>query len=334
MDAETIAMSSTSPESIAASDTQTSTDSISTESASTDTTNTTSEQVSATQAQIAEFQPNYKFKVIDEEKEFDEFIKGSIKDEDSMKKVKELYEKAYGLDYVKPKYESTKQRLEQIEPQFNAISNDLKLVGQHLKNQDLGSFFKTFKLTDDQILKYALERVEFLEATPDKQQQILDAQRFKSNNAHMSMENEQLKSYKQQHEDAMFKNEFDTALSFPTVSPIAQSFDARAGKPGAFAEAIAKYGASESRQAGRNLAVSEVVQQFIKTFGLTAPQPSQAAAYAQVPVGNGETAERKETLPKVPANGGSPVAAKVKTFEDLKKKQKESFGSGYGGQGF
>lgn len=334
MDAETIAMSSTSPESIAASEAQAASDTSSTTdtstSTSTETPNTTEAQVAATQDQIAEFQPNYKFKVMDEEKEFDEFLRKAITDEESQKKVKELYEKAYGLDHVKPKYETAKQELETIRPQFQAIANDLKLVGQHLKNQDLGSFFKTFKLTDEQVLKYAIEKLEFMEASPEKQQQILDAQKFKSSNAQISLENEQLKQFKQQHESSLFQTEFNSAINAPSVSPIAQSFDARAGKQGAFAEAIAKYGAFESRQAGRELAVTEVVQKFISTFGLTAPQPSQAAAPVPVTAGSGEPTARKETLPKVPANGGSPVAAKIKTFADLKKKQEEAFSTGHG----
>jgi hypothetical protein len=290
---------------------------------------TTEQEIASTEAQIQAFQPDFKFKVMDEEKEFDEFLRPVIKDADTQKKIKELYEKAYGLDYVKPKYEGTKKELEAIKPQFQAISNDLKLVGQHLKNQDLGSFFKTFNLTDEQVLEYAVKRLEYLEAPPEKRQQIDKELQFKGQHASISLENEQLKAYKEQQEATVFHNEFKTALSTPEVQSIVQSFDTRAGKQGAFAQAIIQHGMTQSRLAGQDLPVQAVVQSFIQTFGLT-PQPSQAASMSQVPTSSGEPAQRKETLPRVQGTGVSPVAQKVKSLDDLKALQNKAFSTGHG----
>jgi len=319
MDQETVAQASTSTE-------NTQEAAVSTESAAP---TTTEQQISDTEAQIQAFQPDFKFKVMDEEKEFDEFLRPVIKDADTQKKIKELYEKAYGLDYVKPKYESTKSELATIKPQFQAITNDLKLVGQHLKNQDLGSFFKTFNLTDEQVLEYAVKRLEYLEAPQEKRQQIDKELQFKGQHASIALENEQLKAYKEQQEASVFQNEFQTALSKPDVLSVAQSFDARAGKQGAFAQAIIQHGMTQSRLAGQDIPVQNVVQSFIQTFGLT-PQPSQAASMSQVPASSGEQAQRKETLPRVQGTGVSPVAQKVRSIEDLKALQTKAFSTGHG----
>jgi hypothetical protein len=70
------------------------------------------------------YTPNTKFKVMDKEHEFDAWLAPHIKDAETEKKAKELYEKAYGLDYVKPKYEASQKELEQYKTTYNSLYND------------------------------------------------------------------------------------------------------------------------------------------------------------------------------------------------------------------
>lgn len=284
---------------------------------------------SAEQAVESAFNPDFKFKVMDEEKEIDEWIRPFITDQEKQQKIKELYEKAHGLDYAKPKHEALKQKYESMEPQYQALTGDLKLLGQHLKNQDLGSFFKSFKLTDEQILDYAVKRLEYMEAPPEVKKQMEAEEGRKSQLAQVSLDNEQLRSYKKDHESQVFQKSFQDTMSRPEIQAVAQSFDSRTGKSGSFTEAIIEYGKVKSIQAGRNLPIPEIVQGYIQTFGLT-PQPSQVASGAQVGTGSTETAQRKETLPKVQSSGASPVAQKVKSLQDLKNLQAAEFAKGHG----
>ena len=168
-----------------------------------------------------------------------------------------------------------------------------------------------------------------MEATPDQRKQIDGEQAYKGQAAQISLENEQLRAYKEQQETSAFQNQLNTSLSSPEMTQIAQAFDSRAGKQGAFTSAVIQHGITQSRQAGRDLPISEVVADLVKTFGLT-PQPNQAAFASQVVTGSNEVGQRKETLPKVQSSGGSPVAQKVRTLDDLKRLQNKSFSTGHG----
>jgi murein DD-endopeptidase MepM/ murein hydrolase activator NlpD len=322
MDQETLAQASTSNETIAAQ-----------EAASTA---QASEAASAAEAQSSQSQqavdapawtPDYKFKVMDEEKEVDELLRPAITDQEKQAKIKELYEKAYGLDHVKAKREQLEKEYNDYKGQTAPVLDNLKQVGAYLKNKDFGSFFNTFKLTDEDILQYAIKRLEYLEADPAKRQLIEAQEQEKTRLAQTSLENEQLREWKKQQETNAFVNEFQATLSKPDYSSISQQFDARAGTQGAFRNAVIMHGQTLSRQAGRTIPVEEVVQNLVQTYGLSqmASQPSPAQTAA---TGSSDSSQRKDTLPKIKSTGSSPVASKVKSISDLKKLQQQVYDTG------
>src|SRR5688500_3044500 len=58
--------------------------------------------------EVPQYTPNYKFKVMDEEKEFDDFLKGAIKTKEDEEKLRDIVTKAYGLDAHKKTHETLK----------------------------------------------------------------------------------------------------------------------------------------------------------------------------------------------------------------------------------
>lgn len=273
------------------------------------------------------YNPNYKFKVMDQEKEFDEYLRPVIKDIDTEKKIRELYEKAYGLDHVKPKYESLKTQFEDVNGKYTTVAQDLQKLGIHLKNNDLQSFFGAFQLSDEQILKYAIDRLNYYDLPPEKQQE-LDAQGARNAQlAQLQQENQQFKQWKEQQETQQMRNELDQTLNAQHVAPIVMSFDQRAGKPGAFMEAVVNYARAEFARLGKDLTPAEAVQGFVTTFGLNAQAASPQPAVEQAVDGNPQSAQRAATLPKIPASGASPVKQKVKSLADLHKLRDQAMGN-------
>lgn len=267
--------------------------------------------------------PDFKFKVMDKDYEIEDYLRGAIKDEESLKKTKELYEKAYGLDHVKPKYENLKKQHEALEPQFQAVSKDLQILGHYLKNKDLGSVFQMLQLPEELIFQYVNERLDYIEATPEKRARLDEDARIRAEHAKLQFENGDFRQQSEVQQAQKIESDFSALMTAPHISQIAQNFDARAGKANAFRDAALQHGITQSRLAGRNLPVDEVIQSFITTFGLNAMQASQPAVQQQVPAGSGQSPERKATLPKVDGTGAAPVKAKVKTLDDLRKKAEE-----------
>jgi len=277
-----------------------------------------------------EYAPNYKFKVMDEEKEIDEYLRPVIKDPETEKKIRELYEKAYGLDYVKPKYESTKKEYEALQQNWNMVSQDVQKVGTFLKNKDFSSFFNAFKLSDEDIFKYAMGRLEYYEM-PQEKRAALDAQAQRNQEyANLMMENQQFKQAQQAEENNRFLSSLETAVTAPHVLSISQAFDAKAGKPGAFRDAVIAHGQAQFHVLGRDLEPHEAVESLVRTFGLGSAAASQTPAQA-APASASAPGERPQSLPKVGGSGtSSPVKAKVKSLSDLRKLQENAFSTGHG----
>lgn len=325
MDQETLAQASTSNETIASQEAASSQSEAQASSQAAEASQ--SSQAEAQAAVEQQWSPDYKFKVMDEEKEVDEWIRPAITNAEVQAKVKELYEKAYGLDHVKAKREQLEKEYNEYKGFANPVLDNLKQVGSFLKNKDFSSFFNTFKLTDKDILEYAVKRLEYLEADPAKRQLIESEEQERTRLAQTSLENEQLREWKTQQEQGVFLNEFQTTLSKPEITTVSQQFNARAGSQDAFRNAVIMHGQTLSRQAGRTLPVGEVVQNFIQTFGL-ASAASQPPAQQQAATGSSVSSERKESLPKIKSTGSSPVQSKVKSISDLKKLQQQVYDSG------
>ena len=62
---------------------------------------------------------------MDKEHEVPEFLRGVVKDAATEKQVRELVEKAIGLDYVKPKLEQTRQQLNTVGGQFQGVMGQI-----------------------------------------------------------------------------------------------------------------------------------------------------------------------------------------------------------------
>lgn len=280
-------------------------------------------------AEVPAYSPNYSYTVMDQQLEIPEQFRSIIKDADTEKLVREIFEKAEGLNYVKPKYESIKSEYESLKGQFDPIHKDLTLLGQLLQNKDLGSFFGAFQLTDEDIIKYAIDRMEYFQLPPEKRQ-MMDAQRQQGLDYYrLKQENEQYKTQQSQAELSNTYNELKSSLTSPYISPIAESFNARAGQPDAFEKAVISHAQAHFAMYKQDLSVPQAVESFIKTFGLAgmASQPSTLNAGAQV---GANPAERKATLPKSGSGSMSPVKEKVKSLADLRKLQEKAYEHGHG----
>lgn len=271
------------------------------------------------QEQAVAYTPNYKFKVMDEEKEVDEWLRPVISSPDIEKKVRELYEKAYGLDHVKPKYEGLKQSYQTLTGDYNNIAGDLKKIGGYIQNKDYGSFFNTFGIGDKELFEHAMQRMKYYELPP-QERSLIDKQNL--NNQRLVEYEMKLKNYEeeqQNYEIGQVSTALENTLRSPQINNIVTNFDTRAGQPGSFRNNVIAYADSQVRLTGRVMAPQEAVQSFINQFGLANYQ-EQGESFGQ---GSAQAAHystpKAPTIPTMRGGSTSPVKAKVRSIEDIRK---------------
>jgi hypothetical protein len=265
------------------------------------------------------YNPNYKFKVMDSEYEIDEFLRPVIKSQDIEKKIKDLYEKAYGLDAIKPKHQAVKEELESIKAKSLQTDQALETLGQFVRDNDFDSFFDGLNIPKNKILEYALELVRREQMSPEQKAQWEASKQAREAARYYEVQNQQLQQSQQQFAVQQRTFELDMALGMPEVKAISEAYNAGMGSPEAFKNYCIQIGqayAARGQDIPAQHAVSEAVRQ------LRAINPGLGVA------GTTNTAQvvqpsSKPVIPNIQGRGTSAVKPAVKSLDDLKKRAKE-----------
>jgi hypothetical protein len=270
--------------------------------------------VPAAQApQAPSYQPNWKFRVAQKEYEIDEFLRGAIKDADTEKKVKELYEKAYGLDLVKPRFHETREKYQTLESSVKAVMS--------AKDKDLDKFFKLVDLPEEKLLKYVWDKLQY-QQLPDEQRQLIEAQRTERERAEtLEQKYQQAQEFIAQQAVQARTVELRSVLTRPEIQSVASAFDARVGQPGAFEAEVVARGKLAYYTTGKDIPAEQAVQEVLSILGHQQAQAPQAQATPAQPQQQ-QAPQVREKPPVIPAVSGrttSPAFKAPESIEDLKR---------------
>jgi hypothetical protein len=271
-------------------------------------------------APAPQYTPNFKFKVMDKEHEFDEWLKGVVKDPDTEKKARELYEKAYGLDSVKADRQTLKASLAEANEKVKQTEQYHNTLNSFLQSKDYDSFFENVSIPKEDIVRYALEIVK-RESDPQLKAQWDNQRTAKVQGETFEQKQRELAENTQQFAVQQRNFELDVALSSPDIAAFSQAFDASVGKPGAFKDHVIQTGAAHSAAYRKDLSVKEAVETVMNM--VRAINPSLAQTGVQQAAKPVVAASQKPVIPTVNGSGGSPVVSKMKSFSDLKKRSAE-----------
>jgi hypothetical protein len=265
------------------------------------------------------YAPNYKFKAADKEMEFDDVVKGIIKTADQEKKLRELYEKAHGIDQVKSERERIRGEYRATQEKYNNLNKGIENLSAMLNKGDYHGFFQALKIPEETILQYALQRVNYREMPPE-QRQTIDAQYERDQKlAYLEQSNNELLNMYQQQSVQQRSNELDGYIQRPDVVSIAQSFDARAGKPGAFRDEVIKRGQYYASIGGEDISVEQAVREVAQLVGYQQQQAANEMATAQTGLPPQSTATYKPVIPNIKGRSSSPAKKVISSMEELKK---------------
>ena len=267
--------------------------------------------------------PSYKYKVLDKELEFDEQLKKATTSKEVEDKLKELYEKASGLDEIKTKRQQAQSERDEWRTKYTSVETSLKTLGEHVRKKDFGSFFEALQIPKEDIFKFVADELKY-EALPAEQKNAIEQRRqLEQQYAQQSQYSQTLEQQMAQLVANQAATELNFELSKPGLSQIIESFDAREGKPGAFRNEVIRRGQYYEKVLGQYASPSQVVQELVKLIGAqvtTQPGTNQTPGLQT----SQSQAQDQAEKPVITSFGGaagakSPVRRVATSMEDLRK---------------
>lgn len=274
-----------------------------------------------------EFKANYKFRAADKEHEIPEFLRGVIKDEKTQKYVQQLFEKAYGIDAVKERLQRVREENSQVSEAYGKVMQTVELGRSAYQRGDLDTVFKVFNIPEEKVLQWAVRKVQLSQMPPDQRQVHEAREAAERRNWELERAQAQQSQAQMQAQSQQLHQMLDIVLERQDISDIAQSYDQRKGKPGAFRELSIQMGIIEYQQSGKVLSPLEAAQKAIDLLGGKPQTPPQQAAPAAAPPPATTAAPVQPQKVTLPNAGGAaakaPAKAPVRSLDDLKRKYDE-----------
>lgn len=272
------------------------------------------------ETKVEAYQPNHKYKVYDEEKEFPDWAKKVATTKESEENLRTSLQKAEAFDVIKPKHTEV---LRERDEARRGLQEDATRV-QHLmktRDTDLGVFFKKMGVSRDAVIRYASDVLK-AEEDPALARAIVDREAA----VERSLDNEFVTTQQQQQQASTFETQHQTALNQTFALPEVQSFKTRMDQvhgPGSFDAAFRNVGSLAYQRGEGYVPPNVVAQRVMETYGKGLPQStvpttpvvSPVAPAAAAPVSAPGT---KAASAAAPANGGqAPSRERVKTLPNV-----------------
>lgn len=260
------------------------------------------------------YEPNFKYKVYDQEKEFPESLRAVVKDKESEDYVRDLLTKADGLEGMKVRHQDVVRERDAAASQVEFYKNDINRVLQ-LRDKNPLVFAQELGLSDDWIIKRAKEIVTAKE-TPEAWRDFSEqrARVYDQYNAQQQLAGQQQEAAR--HQVEIVRQGLQLAFSHPDVSSFQQRFDAVNGL-GEFQKAVQRHGYLHYEMHKVNLPPMDAVKAVMDHYGKMLPAQ---AAHVAPPAGSTATPEAKPKPKALPNIGtGRNVSPTGKRFKSIKE---------------
>lgn len=264
--------------------------------------------------------PNFKYTFDGAEKELDEFLRPLAKDDETLKKIIDIAQRAEAVEMHKTKSKKYEEEIGSMKPTLETVAK-LQALYQSGSMENHERVLESLGYDDDLLFKIAqmkLQRnqlpAEQKALYEEKRQAVLDKERLLT-------ENEQYRSQANQELALRTSYEMDTELGKAEYQGLKALYE-KANGSGSFKEFVRTRGAYLVDQAGRHVPPSEVVAMIAKEF---APFMAQQA---QGPEGSGVQVvqqEKPKVIPNVGRSGGSPAKTAVTSIAQLRQLQKQTY---------
>jgi len=212
-----------------------------------------------------QYQPNFKFKVKDAEHEIPEAFRSVVKDPETEKKVREIFEKAYGLDEVKQsrdKYQTQiKELTEREQKQYAPIMRQVMEAEAHYKRNDIGAVFKTLGIPENKVYEWALHQAKLADLPEDQKRIYTQSEEARRQEYQAQTQMEQMREQMMTLQVSQRNQELSAALTKSDVAALVQAFDAKQGA-GAFQDEAIRLGQYYYHTQGKDVPVGQPKEKY------------------------------------------------------------------------
>jgi len=282
-----------------------------------------SPEESAGAAAVPEFKPSHKFRHKDKELDFEDWAKSAAKDAKTEERIRELYQKAAGLDDSKQDRQTLKSELAEAKERIATTDRAIETISGYARERDWDSFFEALSIPKNEVLQYALQLVQREQMPPDQRAQWESARQAQQAAKYYELQNQQLQQSQQQFKVEQRELQLQTELSKPDISQVATAYNVGMGDDGAFREFVIRIGQAHAVQ-GRDISPAEAVQEAVRHLRAMNPgMGAQAVAQAAEAPLKVVQPSSKPVIPNIQGRGTSPVKQVVKSLDDLRARAKE-----------
>jgi transposase-like protein len=325
-------MSTENAQSAPAADTSTASASVN---AGTDTSTTTTPPASSTpglapnvqdaQAPVTPaYQPNYKYKAALQDKELDEFWRPLVKDQDSEKKVKELFTKVDAFDFVKTRKEALEEQYGSLSADYEHMSTTVKNVEDSLQRNDLTSVFRQLGVSTPQVFQWAQKQIQRMELPTEQREEVERYEQTEQQKYGLEQEVSQLRQQYQTQAVQARTMQLDMALSRPEVAQFSQAWDANGGD-GSFRDFVVEQAKTIFYTTKQDISPEQAIANVMQRFGKFLNTGENVSQAPQAPGSmQGVPQNMKPVIPNITGKAASPIKKVPKSLDDLKKLAKDA----------
>lgn len=282
-------------------------------------------QKAAVKGSAPAFKPNLSFKAHGKTHQIPEWARGAIKDAKTEKQVKEIFEKAEGLPFVKARAESLKTQIEDMAPKYERISNYVAEVRELRDEGDYDLLLEKIGIPLPKLAAWFKQKL-MLRELPEEERELynenLQAKR-QAREARRSSESSNDETYNLKVENRSLQ--FERVLAKPDIAEAAEQYDSSVEEEGAFFDLVVNHAVARHAQSGVDLSPQEAVDEVLVRLRKVLPRKAAPTVEAKSDDQNPAPAPTKKpaTLPKVTGSNTSPTKRRPRSIEDLRKISEE-----------
>lgn len=277
-----------------------------------------------------EYVVNKKYKVHEEEFEFDPVFDSLLTNKENEDKIRTLHAKAHGIDAViksrdswKTKYDESKKEIDSITPAKTLYQR----ASEYSNSGDNDNAVKclaasmTSIFTEAEIIAAATLIAES-QLKPEQQAQLTRDIKFHKDAIDLEFEKSKIASNQAKIDEETVQRDITFFFAQPDVKKINDAYDNIHGK-GAFLKRVHQYGHQMSLQTGKLYPVANVIQDMVKEYkpfvSLTSEPPAKPGDVKKTVV----TPDKNTKIPNPKASASVGKGGALKSLSDLDKKIEE-----------
>lgn len=269
------------------------------------------------------YKPKLKFTAAKKEYDVPEIFRGLMTDAEKEKYIHSVLSKAHGIEAVQHKYKEMRDQAEQIHQAYTQVMQPIQLGQEAYKRGDMDTVFATLRIDPNKVLQWAYEKVQ-LSQMPPEQRQLYEARTQAEKRAwELERQTASLSQQSLEQQANQIDQMIDLVLERPDFSSVAEAYDTRKGKPGAFRDLITLMGEQEFNRTGKIIPPLEAAKAAVELLGEKIggqARPAETPTPQATPAAAAPAEKPKITLPNAGgAKASAPAKTKVKSIDDLKR---------------